>query len=60
MDNGWTWVGEAPVFMTRNKPIKNLDDIKGLKIRTPSANQSRWLKALGATPVSFPVTQIQH
>ncbi|MBT5047928.1 MAG: TRAP transporter substrate-binding protein [Rhodospirillaceae bacterium] len=52
------WVGEAPVFMTRNKPIKTLDDIKGLKIRTPSANQSRWLKALGATPVSFPVTQM--
>ena len=52
------WVGEAPVFMTRNKPIKTLEDIKGLKIRTPSANQSRWLKALGATPVSFPVTQM--
>ncbi len=52
------WVGEAPVFMTRNKPIKTLADIKGLKIRTPSANQSRWLKALGATPVSFPVTQM--
>jgi TRAP-type C4-dicarboxylate transport system substrate-binding protein len=52
------WVGEAPVFMTRNKPIKTLDDIKGLKIRTPSANQSRWLKALGATPVSFPVSQM--
>ena len=52
------WVGEAPVFMTRNKPIKTLDDLKGLKIRTPSANQSRWLKALGATPVSFPVNQM--
>ncbi len=52
------WVGEAPIFMTRNKPIKTLGDLKGLKIRTPSANQSRWLKALGATPVSFPVTQM--
>ncbi|MEE2956909.1 MAG: TRAP transporter substrate-binding protein [Pseudomonadota bacterium] len=52
------WVGEAPIFMSRKKPIRNLTDIKGLKIRTPSANQSRWLKALGATPVSFPVTQM--
>ena len=52
------WVGEAPIFMSKNKPIRTLDDIKGLKIRTPSANQSRWLKALGATPVSFPVTQM--
>ena len=52
------WVGEAPIFMSRNKPIRKLSDLKGMKIRTPSANQSRWLKALGATPVSMPITQV--
>jgi len=52
------WVGEAPVFMSRKKPIRTLEDIKGLKIRTPSANQSRWLKALGASPVSMPINQV--
>jgi TRAP-type C4-dicarboxylate transport system substrate-binding protein len=52
------WVGEAPIFMSRNKPIRTLADLKGMKIRTPSANQSRWLKALGATPVSMPITQV--
>tara|TARA_A100001037_G_C15117265_1_gene622010 strand:- start:1073 stop:2101 length:1029 start_codon:yes stop_codon:yes gene_type:complete len=52
------WVGEAPIFMSRKKPIRKLADLKGMKIRTPSANQSRWLKALGATPVSMPITQV--
>ena len=52
------WVGEAPIFMSRKKPIRTLADLKGMKIRTPSANQSRWLKALGATPVSLPITQV--
>ncbi|MBK20155.1 MAG: C4-dicarboxylate ABC transporter substrate-binding protein [Rhodospirillaceae bacterium] len=52
------WVGEAPIFMSRKKPIRTLADLKGMKIRTPSANQSRWLKALGATPVSMPITQV--
>jgi TRAP-type C4-dicarboxylate transport system substrate-binding protein len=47
------WVGEAPVFMSRNKPIRTLDDLKGMKIRTPSAAQAGLLKALGATPVAI-------
>mgnify|MGYP000848807997 CR=1 FL=1 len=42
------------------KPIKSLDDIKGLKIRTPSAAQSTQLQTLGATPIDMPAPAIYN
>ena len=52
------WVGEAPVMMTRKKPIRTIADFKGLKIRTPSKAQASLIRALGATPVAMPVTKM--
>ena len=46
--------------MSKSKPIRTLEDLKGMKIRTPSAAQSAQLEALGATPIDMPVTQIYN
>jgi TRAP-type C4-dicarboxylate transport system substrate-binding protein len=44
--------------MTRSKPIKTLEDLKGMRMRSPSAAQARQLQVMGATPVAMPVTEI--
>ncbi len=40
---------------TVSKPIKTVDDVKGLKLRTPSRTGSWMLQAWGAEPVGMPV-----
>jgi TRAP-type C4-dicarboxylate transport system substrate-binding protein len=54
------WNSDTASLMSKNKPIKTLEDMKGMKIRTPSAAQSAQLAALGATPIDMPVTQIYN
>jgi TRAP-type C4-dicarboxylate transport system substrate-binding protein len=54
------WNSDTASLMSKNKPIKALEDMKGMKIRTPSAAQSAQLAALGATPIDMPVTQIYN
>jgi TRAP-type C4-dicarboxylate transport system substrate-binding protein len=43
---------------TATKPVRTMEDLKGLKIRTPTAVVGDLLQILGATPVGMPVTQI--
>jgi TRAP-type transport system periplasmic protein len=52
------WAAEDAGLMTRSKPIKTLEDLKGLRMRSPSAAQARQLQVMGATPVAMPVTEI--
>jgi TRAP-type transport system periplasmic protein len=52
------WAAEDAGLMTRSKPIKTLEDLKGLRMRAPSAAQSKQLALMGATPVAMPVTEI--
>ena len=54
------WTNDKAVIMTRNKAVRTLDDVKGMKIRTPSKLQGDIIKALGATPVSMPVTKMYN
>lgn len=54
------WNSDTAGLMTRAKPVRTLEDLKGMRIRTPSAAQSAQLTALGATPVDMPVTQIYN
>lgn len=42
------------VLHMKDKPIRTIDDFKGMKIRTPSRISSFALTALGATPVPIP------
>ena len=52
------WTVTSPILMTKDKPIRAIDDIKGLKIRVPSKDQADLIAALGATPVSMPATEM--
>ncbi|SEG75013.1 C4-dicarboxylate TRAP transporter substrate-binding protein [Marinobacterium lutimaris] len=39
------------------KPIKDMADMKGMRLRVGGPQFSRWVEAMGATPVSTPVTE---
>ncbi|SMF13355.1 TRAP-type C4-dicarboxylate transport system, substrate-binding protein [Tistlia consotensis] len=43
---------------TRDKQVKTMDDLKGLRIRTPSPAISMMLEALGAVPQGMPPGQV--
>jgi len=43
---------------TKDKPITTLTDLKGLKIRRPTAVIGKFLKELGAEPVGMPAPRI--
>ena len=44
-------------FNTIHKPIKTLDDLKGMKFRTASPFVTDALKIFGAVPVNMPITE---
>ena len=46
------------VIHTRSRPVKSIDDLKGLKMRGPTRLTTKLLAALGATPVGMPLPQI--
>ncbi len=46
------------VFHLANKPIRTLEDFKGLKLRAPTRQTNKFLAALGATPVAMPVPAV--
>lgn len=43
---------------TARKPVRNLDDLKGLRVRFPSPPIRDFLRALGAVPVGVPPTEV--
>lgn len=53
-----TWVNGPNVLHFRDKQVKTLDDLKGVKVRAPSRLGTKMLAALGATPVGMPVPQM--
>ncbi|HXV79641.1 MAG TPA: TRAP transporter substrate-binding protein [Candidatus Binatia bacterium] len=52
------WGADDAGLMTRDKPIRGLDDIKGMRMRSPSAAQATQLKQMGAAPVAMPITEL--
>ena len=50
------WVTDTPTIMT-NKLVRHPNDLKGLKLRTPSRNQAAIIKGFGAIPVGMPMPQ---
>ncbi len=52
-----TWV-HGPGMMHTNRPIATMDDMKGMKFRTPSRMAGMLLEQLGASPIGMPVTAI--
>jgi TRAP-type C4-dicarboxylate transport system substrate-binding protein len=49
-------VHDAGYLHTRERQVRTLADFRGLKLRAPTRQTNRLLAALGATPVSMPVT----
>jgi TRAP-type C4-dicarboxylate transport system substrate-binding protein len=52
------WGAEDAGLIGRSKPIKSLDDLKGMRMRAPSAAQAKQLEALGAVPIAMPITEV--
>ncbi|MGH1464480.1 MAG: TRAP transporter substrate-binding protein [Cognatishimia sp.] len=48
------WTNPPAVIYSREKPIRTLADLAGLKIRVPSRNAGLVVEAWGGTPVSMP------
>jgi TRAP-type C4-dicarboxylate transport system substrate-binding protein len=54
------WFFASPPLQLHSitKPIKTLNDVKGMKLRAPSAYGTKLLKALGSNPVGMPGPKI--
>jgi len=52
------WGAEDAGLMTRSKPIRSLEDVKGMRMRSPSAAQATQLERMGAAPVAQPITEV--
>ena len=50
--------GSNVVISTASKPVMSPDDLKGLKLRSPSRFTSLFLTSLGGTPVNMPVAAV--
>jgi TRAP-type C4-dicarboxylate transport system substrate-binding protein len=46
------------VIFTKNKPVNRIEDLRGLKVRGPTATVTKMLANMGATPVGMPVPQV--
>ena len=46
------------MFHTADKQIKNVSDLKGMKLRAPTRQVTKLLSAVGASPVGMPLPQI--
>ena len=51
-------VHDAGYLHTRDRQVRTLADFRGLKLRAPTRQTNRLLAALGASPVSMPVTAL--
>jgi TRAP-type C4-dicarboxylate transport system substrate-binding protein len=54
------WNNAPNLLFTAQKPVRSLEDLKGLKIRVPSRNAGLVVEAWGATPVSMPAPEIYN
>jgi TRAP-type C4-dicarboxylate transport system substrate-binding protein len=52
------WGAEDAGLMTRGAAIRSLDELKGKRIRTPSAAQAKQIEVMGAVPIVMPITDV--
>ena len=54
------WANDAPVLLTRDRPVRTLEDMRGLKIRVSTRSAIPFVEALGASAVMQPGTVVQQ
>ena len=54
------WGNSPPILLTKDKPVRTLEDLQGLILRVTSSGQVPFVKALGASPVGQPVSVINQ
>jgi len=54
------WSNAAPVLLTRDTPVRTLEDMGGLKIRVSSRSLIPFIEALGASAVMQPGTVVHQ
>lgn len=54
------WANSPPILLTKDNPVRTLEDLQGLKLRVTSSGQVPFVKALGASPVGQPVSVINQ
>ena len=52
------WGAEDAGLMSRGKAFRSMDELKGLRMRSPSAAQAKQLQYMGAVPIAAPITQV--
>jgi len=52
------WGAEDAGLMSRGKAFRSMDDLKGLRMRSPSAAQAKQLQYMGAVPIAAPITEV--
>jgi TRAP-type C4-dicarboxylate transport system substrate-binding protein len=45
-------------FIWTRKPVANMADVRGMKLRSPGGHQTNYIKALGAEPVFMPLGDV--
>ncbi len=54
------WANDLAVLITKDKPVHNVADVKGMKIRAPDAIGAKAIEAWGAVPVNMPVDKVYN
>ncbi len=54
------WANAPPVLITRDKPVRTLEDLAGMKIRVTNKSDLPIVEALGASAVAQPVNVINQ
>ena len=54
------WSGDAPVLLTRDTPVRTLEDMRGLKIRVMTRSAIPFIEALGANAIMQSATVIHQ
>jgi len=54
------WANSPPILLTKDRPVRTLEDLQGLKLRVTSSGQVPFVQALGASPVGQPVSVINQ
>lgn len=54
----WIHAADPYAIITKGKAVRSFEDVKGMKLRTPSVEGGEMIEAWGATPVSLPAPEI--